>query len=125
MTSLTPAEYRALALPKARGRQRTPGTMNSLERNYSQQLELRKAAGEVLWWGYEVLTWKLAPDTRYTPDFLVLMANTQLECHETKGGFTREDSWIKLKLAASLFPVTFRLVKFSKAAGWTFEEVGA
>lgn len=85
-----------------------PHTMNRTEARYAQELELRLRVGEIAWWKYEGVTLKLADDTRYTPDFVVMLSNLELECHETKG-FMREDARIKLKFAATQFPFRFYL----------------
>ncbi len=94
----------------ARGTRRKPGVMNKLEASYAQELERRKMEGEIEWWAYEAVTLKLADRCRYTPDFLVLLANGELECHETKG-FMRDDARVKLKVAAEQFPIRFVLVR--------------
>ncbi len=94
----------------ARGARRKPGVMNKLEASYAQELEARRAAGEIEWWRYEGLTLRLADRCRYTPDFVVLLANGELECHETKG-FMRDDALVKLKIAAEQFPLRFYLVR--------------
>lgn len=115
-----------LRLPIARGRRRTPGEMNRLEARYAQQLEARKAAGEILWYEFEAVKLKLGNDWKTTilVDFFVMLANGELEAHETKGGWFPEHNRAKLKVAARLFPLRFILVRNpSKAAGWTFEEV--
>lgn len=100
---------------RARGRRRTPGQMNKVERAYADRLEMLKRAGEVAWYGYEAVTFKLAPDTRYTPDYLVMLADGTLECVDCKGGkvnkktgersfWCEEDSKLKVKVAATLLP---------------------
>lgn len=53
--------------------------------------------------GIQDLTLKLADNCRYTPEFRVVW-NSRLTIYEVKGGFIREDAWIKLKTAARLFP---------------------
>jgi hypothetical protein len=106
----------------AKGRLRL-AAMTKVEARYGMLLEARKAAGEVLWYTFEGITLKLADDTRYTPDWVVLVANSDVELHENKGGFRREDSWIKLKVAAAQFPFIFRLCTWTKDDGWTIEEV--
>ena len=112
-------------LPVAVGELRDTG-MNKTEAEYAGMLEARRQRGEVSWWRYEAITLKLADSTRYTPDFAVLLAGGAFEIHETKGGFIREDGWLKLKLAASLFP--FRFFLCQKAArkdggGWSIRRV--
>lgn len=100
--------------------------MNKTEAEYAGMLEERRLRGEVAWWRYEAITLKLADNTRYTPDFLVLLPDGVLEIHETKGGFIREDGWLKLKVAAALFPFRFFLCqKASKknGGGWSIKGV--
>lgn len=108
----------------ARGRHKRIAGMNKLEAAYAQQLELRKAAGEVLWWAYEPMSLRLAPATHYRPDFAVMLSDCTLEIHETKGNNMEDDSWCKLKIAAALFPFQFILVRHSVKLGWTTEVVG-
>lgn len=85
--------------------------MNGLEKSYAETiLAPRKLAGEIIEWWFEAITLKLADDCRYTPDFLVMLADHSLECHETKG-FMRDDAQIKLKIAAQVFPFKFFLCK--------------
>jgi hypothetical protein len=105
----TPAAARPVALGKLRD-----SGMNQTESEYAALLNVRAERGEVAWWKYEAITLKLADNTRYTPDFVVMLAGGEIEIHETKGGFIREDGWLKLKLAASLFP--FRFLLCQKAA---------
>lgn len=63
---------------------RKPGTMNGAEGEYSNVLALRKRDGEILAAEFEAVTFKLAPDLRYTPDFMVVMADGTIEFHEVK-----------------------------------------
>jgi len=112
----------------ARGRtvRRVAGQMNGMETRYSQVLDTRKNAGEILEWWYEGITFKLADDTRYTPDFVVQMPDGLLECHECKG-FFEDHAKVKVKVAANKFPFVFRIVR-SKAkkdgGGWDIQEIG-
>ncbi|MEN6664389.1 MAG: DUF1064 domain-containing protein [Phycisphaerae bacterium] len=115
----------APALSVSTGTLREPD-MNKTEAEYAQMLEARRVSGEILWWAYEAMTLKLADNTRYTPDFLLMLADGSLEVHETKGGFIREDGWLKLKVAAGMFPFRFFLCqKQAKKAGggWTIRRV--
>ena len=112
-------------LPVATGKVRDPG-MNKTEAEYAGILEARRKKGEIAWWQYEAITLKLADNTRYTPDFVVLLASGELEVHETKGGFIREDGWLKLKIAAGMFPLRFLLCqKLAKkdGGGWKVKVV--
>lgn len=100
--------------------------MNKTEERYAEVLDARLAAGEIIWWKYEPIAFRLAErKCFYHPDFMVMLADGTIEIHETKGGFTREDAQIKLKVAASLFPFfVFRKCVWDKGE-WTITEVGA
>lgn len=101
------------------------GVMNKTEAEYAALLEIRKrSGGDIEWYAFEAITLKLADDTRYTPDFLVMRHDGTLECHETKG-FWRDDALIKIKVAAEKFP--FRFVAQQKlpqkeGGGWKARE---
>ena len=96
--------------------------MNKLEMEYSQQLEVRRRAGELLAWRYEAVKLCLGFNSWYTPDFLVLDAEGYMELHEVKGHM-EEAARVRLKAAAHLFPwFTFRLAR--KVRGrWQITEV--
>ena len=76
--------------------------MNKLESRYNQRLELLKRADEIVDYRFEGITFKLADDTRYTPDFLVVFKD-RFELHECKGHM-RDDARVKIMVAAKLFP---------------------
>lgn len=124
---------------RARGRRRDQG-MNRTETKYAQQLELRRQIGEILWWSYEGMTFKIGADCRYTPDFCVLLANLDLQCIDTKATEIRyrrgprkgevypaalceDDSKAKIAVAASLFPLTFILAFEDEQGNWIHQEV--
>lgn len=79
------------------------GEMNKLEALYAQRLDALKHDGAVKFWQFERLTFPLAPDTTLTPDFVVFTP-TDVEIHEIKGGHVWEDSWVKFKIAATMYP---------------------
>jgi len=88
--------------------------LNKLERAYLTYLTAK--FGERI--GVQNITLKLAHRCTYTADFSLWSECGTLTLYETKGGFIREDGWIKLKMAARLFPhITFVLVK-SVRGGW-------
>lgn len=108
----------------ALGRLKT-GTMNKTEAAYAQHLQLRKQAGEVLWYKFEGLKLRLADNTFFTGDFFVLAVNGQLECHEVKGGYWQDDARAKIKIAADMYPFRFLAVQAKPkkdGGGWKFEE---
>lgn len=106
----------------ALGRLKT-GAMNNTEAAYGAHLELLKRAGQILWYRFEGLKFRLADNTFYTPDFAVMLASGSMECHEVKG-FWQDDARVKIKVAADLYPFRFIAVtaKTKKAGGgWSTE----
>lgn len=111
---------------QALGRMKS-GELNKTEEAYRQHLDARRLAGEIVWYQFEPFALKLAPKTTYTPDFLVQLASGHLEVHEVKG-FWQDDARVKIKVAASMFPV-FKFIAVQKAGkddalgdGWKLEE---
>jgi len=86
------------------GKRHTPGVMNQTETRYAEALQLRKLAGEIIEWGFEAVTFKLAADTRYTPDFMILNIDGTITFVDVKGaGPIDPKSLVKLKVAADKF----------------------
>lgn len=106
----------------AKGRMKA-GVMNKTEADYASLLKLRKHANEITWYAFEAMTFKLAPDTRYTPDFIVLTREGYLEAHEVKvKAIFRDDAKAKIKIAASMFPIKFVIAYAQpKKAGGGFQ----
>jgi hypothetical protein len=109
----------------AKGRIAKPRGMNRLEEDYGGHLLARRSVGEVVWYAYEGITLKLADDTRYTPDWAVLLKSGEMELHEVKGPHAREDSIVKLRVTARLFPFRVLLVTRDDDGGWNEQEVRA
>lgn len=109
------------------GKRHKPGVMNDTETAYADELQLRKLAGEVIEWQFESMTLKLAKDCRYTPDFLVVLADGIIEMVDAKGGGPMDEkSRVKCKCAAEKFP-WFRFVICQRQSkkdgrGWKREE---
>lgn len=100
------------------------GKLNKTEILYALELEMRKHAGEITWYKFEGMKFRLADKSMYTPDFNVLLSSGQLECHEVKG-FWRDDARLKIKVAASMYPIKFIAVtkRMQKhGGGWSVEE---
>lgn len=97
--------------------------MNKGEASYAAVLDQRIADGHVTAWWFEFITIRLADDTHYRPDFLVMLPDGTLEIHEVKGRkgdsfYATEDSWPKIKIAAEVAPFPVRVVWPDKAGGW-------
>lgn len=87
--------------------------MNGLETDYYHEVLLPQVlAGEMLKAEFEGLSVKLAKGARYKPDFYCLLANGEIELHETKGHW-REAARLRIKMAADLHP-EFRFVAIQK-----------
>lgn len=106
---------KALAL----GRMKS-GRMNDTEFAYSKVLELRKMKGEILWYAFEGVRLQLAPNTTFTPDFIVMLSDGVIEFHEVKG-FWQDDAKVKIKVAAEKYPFRFIAVRYNKKQ---FEQIG-
>ena len=110
----------------ARGRI-SPAVRSSTEAQYEQVLAARLACGEIAWYRYEGVKLRLADATFYTPDYVVMLADSTMEVHEVKG-FWRDDARVKIKVAAEMYP--FRFIAVSQrpkrdGGGWEIEEIGA
>ena len=105
------------------------GEMNKTEALYADELKKQMNSGEILWWKFEGLTFKLADNTRYTPDFIVLTKDMELEAREVKGSFKfiQDDAKVKIKIASDAFPIRFLLIAPNakkNGGGWEIKEVG-
>ncbi len=98
-----------------------PGKMNRTEEAYAAHLEQLKHVGDVLWYKFEGIKLRLADNTFLTIDFPVLSATGILEMREVKG-FLRDDANVKLKVAASMYPFKFILVR-RKKSGWVHTDI--
>lgn len=122
---LTPTGATSKQRMQALGRMKV-GAMNKTETAYAATLEQRKQAGEVVWFKFEGMKFRLADNTFYTPDFVVLLADGALEAHEVKGAraIFQDDAKAKVKIAADMYPLAF-VVAFpipkNKGGGWEFD----
>ncbi|KWO62579.1 hypothetical protein [Burkholderia territorii] len=119
----TPVNTDTKTRMQALGRLKT-GEMNQTEKRYAEHLEGLKQAGEIAWYRFEGIKFRLADNTFYTPDFAVMLADGRLEAHEVKGHW-QDDARVKIKVAADQYPIRFIAVtaKTKKAGGgWQMEE---
>jgi hypothetical protein len=107
--------------------------MNRTEQRYADHLEMRRLGGEVLWYAFGAISFRLAPKTHYHPDFLVMLADDSLEVHEVKGsvrnrqtGVTKplveDDAAVKIKVAAERYPFRFVMAWEERGVGWVFRD---
>lgn len=108
----------------ALGRLKT-GEMNKLEAAYDVYLKDQISNGELLWHKFEGLKLRLADNTFLTVDFFVMTKDYELQAHDVKG-FIMEDAKVKMKVAASIYPFRFFIVRAKPkkdGGGWKVEEV--
>jgi hypothetical protein len=77
------------------------------EARYAERLEQMLRAGEIKKWRHKPFKFRLADKTYYTPDFAVYLLDGTIEIVEVKGSWKaahQEDSRVKLKTTAELFP---------------------
>ena len=107
----------------AKGRKK-PGVMNKTEAAYFEYLKSRDDVEEI---EYEMTSFGLAPGCKYTPDFLVMLKDGEVQFHEVKGAraIFQDDAKVKIKVAASMVPFRFFVVFPSKTkkGEWDIEEV--
>ncbi len=107
----------------ALGRLKT-GQLNKTELMYQNTLDLGKQAGEIAWFKFEGVKFRLADNTFYTPDFIVMRTSGELEAHEVKG-YWLDDARAKIKIAADMYPFKFLAVTRQAkklGGGWKIEE---
>jgi len=102
------------------------GKMNKTEEAYSRHLDQRKHQGDVIDWKFHPMRIRLADNTFYEVDFLVLHSDMRIAIHETKGGFTTDKGQMKIKVCAEVLP-WFEMIKATKlpaklGGGWKLEE---
>lgn len=119
-------------MKRARARQpRERGSMNKTETAYSQRLEAMRLAGEIQNWAFEAMKIRLADNTFYTPDFMVITADWQIEFHEVKA-ITKQGRWlveddaaVKFKVAAEMhWWAGFLMAGRTAGGGWEFRKYG-
>ncbi|WP_305821370.1 DUF1064 domain-containing protein [Massilia brevitalea] len=106
---------------QALGRLKT-GAMNKTEQAYAATLDARRQAGEVAWFKFEGMKFRLADNTFFTVDFAVMMSDGKMEMHEVKG-FMLDDANVKIKVAASLYPFVFKVIRKGKGGAWSVTEI--
>jgi hypothetical protein len=110
----------------ARRTPKTPKTrhpMNRTEQRRAIELDALQRAGEIRSWAFEDVTLRLAHRMRLTPDFFIEHTDHSIEFEEIKGGFIREDAWLKCKMAARLYPMFRWTLRQWKDGRWHVSEI--
>lgn len=98
------------------------GKRNGTETEYEKYLEQLKHDGSIIWHKFEGIKLRLADNTFYSPDFVVLNKDYQIEIHEVKGYWT-DDAKVKIKVASDLYPFLFKAIyKIPKKNGGGWRE---
>lgn len=109
------------AKPYYRQRKKS-GEMNKDEVRFNEELELQQHAGLIERFYFEKFKVKLADNTFYTPDFLIVTLD-HLEVVEVKG-FLEQDAAVKFKVAAELYPwIKWRMIRWKNKQWETIYEM--
>lgn len=117
----------------AKGVKKPAGAMNKTEQRYADRLAMQVMLGEVVWWKFGKVTFKIGDDCRFTPDFAVMLPDCTVEFIDTKGtkkgangkmkAWSEEDARVKIAAAAEQFPFVFKRAFFANGE-WVHEQVG-
>lgn len=119
---------RALPTDKSAARGRMQAArglrMNRTEQRFASEVLV---GDDIASWHFAAIKLRLADKTHYTPDFVVWLRDGSIDVYEVKGSWRaphQEDSRVKLKVAAELFPqFAFFAATPRKAGGWDIEEI--
>ena len=114
-------------LAAARGQKQAPVDRyrSGTERRYAALLDQWMREEEIARWWYEPMKLWLAPRTTITIDFLLRRYDGTLELHEVKSQWFREDGWVKLKIAAAMYPCYRVILAEWKDGAWRWQGVPA
>lgn len=96
----------------------TRGVMNKTEARYADMLEIQRIAGDVLWYGFEFLKFRLGDGAWFTPDFIVIFASGEIHAVEVKG-FLREAAGVRFRVAADKYPWLTWVMVERKDGAWS------
>jgi len=78
---------------------------NKTEQRYEdEKLNPLLFTKKIIAYQFEMIKFRLAWKTFYTPDYIVITQQGRMEAHEIKGGRIEDDAIVKFKVAASMFP---------------------
>jgi hypothetical protein len=108
------------------------GVMNKTEERFlAEYITPFSAAGEIVWWAFEGIKLRIAPNTFITVDFALMRANGAFELVDVKAQrfLVEDDAHVKMKVAADRYPFRFFYAwpmggTTAKTKGWHFEAVG-
>jgi hypothetical protein len=136
--SISPAEFEALKSRKPAGnwRQHARGLsnhrrseMNKTEAAYGLELSILQAAGKVEWFEFQPMRFRVGKDDSgrdawYTPDWMVMQPDGNLEAVDCKGsGPIQEASYVRIRAAALLYPIRFVIAQQQRNGGFERREI--
>ncbi len=101
--------FKARAEERAKRPKPSRNTPNKTERRFEQEI-LGRIFPPGTTFGFQSLTFRLAPDLRYTPDWVVWRESDMttveglLTCYEVKGAHIWEDARVKFLTSREFFP---------------------
>jgi hypothetical protein len=101
--------------------------MNKTEQRFVEQyIAPRQLTGDIVWWAFEGIKLRLAPNTYLTPDFDVMWKDGEVWLFDVKGAkhLVEDDSRAKLKIAADKYPFPIFLAWPEGKDGFHVEPVG-
>ena len=98
-----------------------PGSMNKTEQAYDAHLKRLQMSGEIVHYQFEPIKLRLADKTFYTPDFLVVLPDGEMQLHEVKG-YWEDDARVKIKVVAEQYPYFKFIAVKDKHKAWVFED---
>jgi hypothetical protein len=116
-------EQRQLAQKVSQSAARIPRGMNKLENLFAETLRERQDRGELVWYQFEAIRFRLADGAYYKPDWAAVTNQGNLLLYECKG-FWREAARVRIKVAADRHPFHFcavRKLKVREGGGWSYE----
>ncbi len=128
---LTPLERQLLAplidrQPFERPKKKQQGRgENQLEQDFAWHLSIQKSERKIFNCWAKPMVLAIGPTMTFEPDFMVDDGNNWIWLIDTKGPFSREDSRIKIKIAAERYPMWNFLIVTRPDGQWKAKEVTA
>jgi len=106
---------------RAKGRvKHESGKMNKTEKRYELECLVPNRPDIYSSWRFESIKFRLADNTYYTPDFVVITNDGMMEVHEVKG-FWQDDARVKIKVFAEMYPEFFVVAAMIRGGKWEKE----
>ena len=97
-------------------KRKVSGKMNKWEEAFAERLEMYRLEGSIIDWKYESIRFRLAANTTYTPDFMVITTDA-IEFIEIKGQ-RHSTGMAKFKICSEMYPwALWKMVEKTKQ-GW-------